>query len=196
MLGRNLLSLIFLSSFNLLEANEHIKGNVYNFLVEDALGKSVSLSKFKGKVLLIVNVASECGYTESQYQGLVRLQSELGHDHFQVLAFPCNDFGQQEPLPVQDIVSQVKSQYGVNFPIFQKVSIVVGETSPLFKYLQEQTGEKVKWNFYKFLISSDGEPLLAWGPSTSVESIIPIIRDQVLVWKQRAGQTRGSRSEF
>ncbi|ESO08132.1 hypothetical protein HELRODRAFT_156659 [Helobdella robusta] len=152
----------------------------FDFEVEDGFGKKVSLSHFKGKVLLVVNVASECGYTDNHYRALVRLQAELGPENFQVLAFPCNDFGNQEPRDTAEVMQFVRERYGLNFPIFGKVKITKSQPiSPLFQFLQEKTKSQITWNFFKFLISTDGEPIGSWGPQTSVSDITQVIKDQI-----------------
>ena len=107
------------------------------------------------KVLLIVNVASECGYTDLNYRELVQLQNEFGSQGFSVLAFPCNQFGGQEPGSMQEIVAFAES-YGVNFPLFSKVDVVGKDASEVYKHLFRATGAKPTWNFCKYLVNERG----------------------------------------
>lgn len=117
-------------------------------------GKDVTLKAYAGKVLLIVNVASECGYT-GQYAGLQALQARYAAKGFTVLGFPCNDFGGQEPAAEAEIQAFCTSRYLVSFPLFAKVRLVGPDKHPLFAALTAAGGE-VQWNFEKFLVSRDG----------------------------------------
>jgi glutathione peroxidase len=121
--------------------------------VKDIEGRKVDLSKYKGKVVLIVNVASECGYT-GQYEALQKLHKDFGKDGLVILGFPSNDFGGQEPGTEAEIKQFATSKYGVEFPLFSKVGIAKG-TCPLYKALTAD-GTPVRWNFEKFLIGRDG----------------------------------------
>ena len=130
---------------------------------------------YKDKTLLIVNVASKCGFTP-QYDGLEKLQQKHSADEFSVLAFPCNQFGGQEPGSNQEIVEFCKLNYENTFPIFSKVDVKGEEAHPLFNFLtNEKKGllgtEKIKWNFTKFLINKEGEPVARYAPSTTPEKI-------------------------
>lgn len=133
--------------------------SVYEFKPTNIDGKETSLSDFKGKVMLIVNTASECGYTP-QYEGLQALYEEYKDQGLVVLGFPANNFGGQEPGTDEEIKQFCKVNYDVTFPMFSKVSVKGGDQHPLFEYLttaqnSDFTGE-IKWNFEKFLISSNG----------------------------------------
>lgn len=139
---------------------------------DDASGKKTSLADYKGKVVLVVNVASKCGLTP-QYDGLESLYKKYEDKGFVVLAFPCNDFGGQEPGTIEEIQTFCKTKYDVTFPIMEKIS-VKGENQ--HKLYEELTGEKgafpgdVKWNFGKFLIGRDGKPIARFEPKTTPSS--------------------------
>ncbi|XP_057599482.1 probable glutathione peroxidase 8 isoform X2 [Hippopotamus amphibius kiboko] len=107
----------------------------YTFEVKDANGRTVSLEKFKGKVALVVNVASDCQLTDRNYLALQELHKEFGPFHFSVLAFPCNQFGESEPRPSKEVVSFARSNFGVTFPIFHKIKILGPEAEPAFRFL-------------------------------------------------------------
>ena len=149
--------------------------NIYQFSCEDSSGQEINLGDFKGKTLLIVNTASQCGFTP-QYKGLEQLQNKYSHEEFSVLAFPCNQFGGQEPGSNEQIVEFCSLNYGSTFPIFSKIDVNGDNAHPLFKFLTtEKKGllgtEKIKWNFTKFLINKDGEPVNRYGSSTTPEQI-------------------------
>ena len=109
------------------------------------------------QVSLIVNVASECGYTDYNYRQLVRIQDQFRHKGFTVLAFPCNQFGQQEPGDNQEILSFVKDRFNINFPIFSKIEVMGKSTADIYRYLIENTGSVPSWNFCKYLVNQSGE---------------------------------------
>ena len=149
--------------------------NIYQFSCEDSSGQEINLGDFKGKTLLIVNTASQCGFTP-QYKGLEKLQTKYSSEEFSVLAFPCNQFGGQEPGSNEEIVEFCSLNYGSTFPIFSKIDVNGDNAHPLFKFLTtEKKGllgtEKIKWNFTKFLINKDGEPVNRYGSSTTPEQI-------------------------
>ena len=128
--------------------------------VERIDGTATSLAEHEGKVLLIVNVASKCGFTP-QYNGLEALYEKYRARGFAVLGFPANDFGGQEPGSAQEIASFCKSKYGVSFPMFQKLKTVGKDRAPLYALLSDAKGEP-KWNFHKYLIDKHGQPVQAW----------------------------------
>jgi glutathione peroxidase len=131
--------------------------SVHDFQVKTIDGKDVSLSQYKGKALLIVNTASECGYTP-QYKGLEALYQEYKAKGVEVLAFPSNDFGGQEPGTASDIKKFCELRYKTTFPLFDKVVVKGDGAHPLYKYLQaHQKGHEVKWNFNKFLVDANGQ---------------------------------------
>jgi glutathione peroxidase len=131
---------------------------LYDFNVKSIDGKDVPLSMYKGKALLIVNTASECGFTP-QYEGLQRLYESYRAKGFEVLAFPSNDFGAQEPGTAEEIQTFCSTRYKTTFPLFAKVVVKGPNAAPLYKYLQElpKNGGAVKWNFGKFLVDAKGE---------------------------------------
>jgi glutathione peroxidase len=146
--------------------------NVHDFVVETADGTPKPLRDYAGRVLLIVNVASRCGLTP-QYAGLETLQRESGPLGLQVLGFPCNQFGGQEPGTAEEIQSFCSLTYGVTFPVFAKVDVNGPDAAPLFTYLRSQgpdTGE-IRWNFTKFLVGTDGAVLRRFEPTTTPEEI-------------------------
>ncbi len=133
---------------------------VFDFKAKDITGKEQDLAQYKGKALLIVNTASKCGFTP-QYEGLQKLYDEYHEKGLEVLGFPCNQFGSQEPGAESDIASFCDLTYGVNFPMFAKVDVNGDNTAPLFEHLKKAApgmlgSEGVKWNFTKFLVSPDG----------------------------------------
>jgi glutathione peroxidase len=134
------------------------KSNIYALSVESLEGKPVDLASYRGKVTLVVNVASECGYTR-QYAGLQKLHSELKDRGFAVLGFPSNEFGGQEPGSASDIREFCTSKFGVEFPMFAKTQTKGDQQSPVFAQLESATGKKPGWNFCKYLIGKDGEVL-------------------------------------
>ena len=135
--------------------------SVHDFTVKTIRGESAKLGDYKGKVLLIVNVASACGYTP-QYDGLEKLYEQYKDKGFAVLGFPANDFGAQEPGSNAEIETFCTTKFGVKFPMFSKVSVKGEGMDPLFDYLQSKEtnpefGGPIKWNFNKFLIGKNGE---------------------------------------
>jgi len=139
--------------------------NINNITVLDMNNKEVKLSSYNGKVLLIVNVASECGNTP-QYAGLEDIYKEFHPQGFEILAFPCNDFGGQEPGSNEEIKTFCTTNYGITFPLFDKIKILGTDKSPLYAVLTNNSitykGD-VKWNFEKFLISKDGKIVARFG---------------------------------
>lgn len=159
--------------------------DIYSFSVSDIHGKLISMEQYRGKVLLVVNVASECGYTDSHYTDLVRLKHDLGKGgSFEVLAFPCNQFGSQEPKDSPEILSLMTAKYGINFPVFHKINVINRDVPPLWRYLEERSSKVPSWNFWKYLIDSTGAVINAWGPRTQVNEIYPEIQRAVSVAEQ------------
>ena len=137
-----------------------------NVIVSTASGTPQQLNEWAGKVLLIVNVASRCGFTR-QYTGLQALQETYGDQGFSVLAFPCNDFGAQEPGSVEEIQQFCSTTYGVNFPIYAKVAI---SAAPFDTLVQAEPAGPVAWNFEKFLVSKDGTVIARFKSGVEPES--------------------------
>ena len=128
--------------------------SVYDFKINSLEGKQIDLAQFKGKTLLIVNTASECGYTP-QYADLQALHEKYG-SKITVLGFPANNFGGQEPGTNVQIVSFCKKNYGVTFQMFEKISVKGSDQHPLYRYLKEKSGKEPSWNFCKYLVKPDG----------------------------------------
>jgi len=138
-------------------------------------GNEVALGDYAGKVLLIVNTASKCGFTP-QYTGLESLQKTYSANGFSVLAFPCNQFGGQEPGTEQDIESFCDLNYQTTFPLFSKIEVNGASSHPLFTHLKSEApgvlgSKRIKWNFTKFLINQQGEVVKRYAPSTKPEAI-------------------------
>ena len=140
---------------------------IHSLTVHRLDGTPVSLSAWAGKVVLIVNTASECGYTP-QYEGLEALHAKYEARGFAVLGFPSNDFGGQEPGTAEQIATFCKTKYGVTFPMFEKVPVKGNGRAPLYAVLAEAKGEP-KWNFHKYLVDKPGRPVEAW-PSSVMPS--------------------------
>jgi glutathione peroxidase len=137
-------------------------------------GTETDLAAYEGQVVLVVNTASQCGFTP-QYQGLQQLQDEYGDRGFTVLGFPCDQFGGQEPGTDDEIASFCERTFGVDFPLFAKVDVNGDAAHPLFAWLRQEKsgllGGKIKWNFTKFLIGRDGRVVDRFGPTTKPERI-------------------------
>jgi peroxiredoxin len=150
------------------------------------IGKEVPLADYKGKVVLIVNTASKCGFTP-QYDGLEKLWKKVSEKHpddFVILGFPCNQFGGQEPGSNEEIQEFCRINYGVTFPIMGKVDVNGDDASPLFQWLKaEKPGllglKRVKWNFEKFLIGKDGAVKGRWASTTKPESLEGTILEEL-----------------
>lgn len=143
--------------------------------VKAADGSTTDLSSEQGKVMLIVNVASKCGFTP-QYEGLETLQEKYRGKGFTVLGFPCNQFGAQEPGDAEEIASFCKLTYDVDFPIFAKIDVNGDDAAPLYKHLKDEApgllGSKaIKWNFTKFLVDRSGKVLKRYAPQTKPEEL-------------------------
>uniref|UniRef100_A0A8C9ZXB6 Glutathione peroxidase n=1 Tax=Sander lucioperca TaxID=283035 RepID=A0A8C9ZXB6_SANLU len=143
----------------------------YSFEVKDAKGRTVSLEKFRGKASLVVNVASQCEHTEANYISLQELHRELGTSHFNVLAFPCGQYGDTETGTSRDIEAFAKSIYGVTFPFFSKIKIMGSEADPAFKFLTDSVQKIPKWNFWKFLVNPEGKVVRFWRKDEPMESV-------------------------
>ena len=169
----SLFLLFFLTTQTLTAKEQNM--SIYDFNVTTIEGKKISMSKYKGKVLLIVNVASECGFTP-QYEGLEKLYETYRDDGFMILGFPCNQFGEQEPKNEDEIIFFCKGTYDVQFDMFSKIDVNGENTDPLYQYLKKQQSgflwtESIKWNFTKFLVDREGNVVERYGSSTKPESI-------------------------
>jgi len=146
----------------------------HHFQARSLRGEPVELSRYAGQVVLVVNTASKCGFTP-QYAGLESLYRKYAGQGFVVLGFPCNQFGNQEPGDADTIEGSCLVNYGVSFPMFEKVDVKGPNAHPLFKWLSMQlpglVGRQIKWNFTKFLIGRDGQPLRRFAPITRPDKI-------------------------
>jgi glutathione peroxidase len=148
--------------------------SVYDFSAKSLAGEDVPLKRFEGKVLLIVNTASACGFTP-QYKGLQALQEAHGPRGFSVLGFPCNQFGRQEPGNAAGIKDFCESNYAVSFPMFDKIDVNGGNAHPLYQHLRREKsgllGSSIKWNFTKFLIDRSGKVVGRYAPTATPASL-------------------------
>lgn len=154
---------------------EKFMKSIYDYKVDDSQKNPISLSDYKGKTLLIVNVASRCGLTP-QYKGLQELYSKYSNKDFEILAFPCNQFGAQEPGSNEEIKEFCDINFNVSFKIFDKINVNGSSASPLFKYLKNEAkgvmgSEAIKWNFTKFLIDNNGSVIKRYSPQTTPDKI-------------------------
>ncbi|GAW47856.1 MULTISPECIES: glutathione peroxidase [unclassified Nocardioides] len=145
-----------------------------NFSARAIDGSDVDLATYSGEVVLVVNTASQCGFTP-QYQGLQQLHDEYAEQGFAVLGFPCDQFGGQEPGEDAEIAGFCERNFGVTFPLFSKVDVNGDRAHPVFQWLRAQKGgllgSKIKWNFTKFLVGRDGQVLARYAPTTKPEKI-------------------------
>lgn len=153
--------MIAIFNFTNVEAKENkMADDIYAFKVKTITGDEISLSEYKGKVLLIVNTASKCGFT-NQYKGLQELYDKYKDQGFAVLGFPCNQFGAQEPGTKTEIKEFCEINYNITFPMFDKIDVNGDNASPLYIYLKANApgflNDAIKWNFSKFLVGKDGK---------------------------------------
>ena len=148
--------------------------SIYDFTANSLSGEEVSLKRFEGQVLLIVNTASACGFTP-QYRGLEALQQQYSPRGFAVLGFPCNQFGAQEPGNAEQIATFCERNYAITFPMFEKIDVNGRDEHPLYKYLKSQKmgllGPSIKWNFTKFLIDRSGKVVGRFAPTDRPEAL-------------------------
>ena len=147
---------------------------IYDFTVKDAKGNDVSLKEYEGKVLLIVNTATGCGFTP-QYAGLQELYKKYQAEGLEILDFPCNQFGNQAPGTEEEIVTFCTGRFGVTFKQFAKIEVNGANEAPLYTYLKSQKkgigGSNIKWNFTKFLVDRKGNVVARFSPTTTPEQI-------------------------
>ena len=152
--------------------------SIYTYDVKDSHDRYVHLSDYQKKVLLIVNVASQCGHTP-QYAGLQAMYQSLQPKGLEILAFPCNQFGQQEPGTNKEIQEFCRINYGVTFPVFAKIEVNGSGAHPLYQYLTSQKpgpkGVEIQWNFTKFLVDRQGNLVQRFEPEVKPEAIAPVI---------------------
>jgi glutathione peroxidase len=148
--------------------------SIYDYEVKASDGSTAKLSDYRGKVLLIVNTASKCGFTP-QYEGLESLHKEYADKPFEILAFPCNQFGNQEPGDAEEIRTFCSLNYDVTFPLMAKVEVNGSAADPLWKFLKSQQsgllGSRIKWNFTKFLVDKEGKIVARHGPAVKPEAL-------------------------
>ncbi len=148
--------------------------SIYNFNVKTVEGGDISMSQFRGKVLLIVNTATKCGFTP-QYEGLQKLYDKYREQGFEILDFPCNQFGHQAPGSNEEIGNFCTLRYKTTFPRFAKIDVNGEIEEPLYRFLKSRQGgfinDEIKWNFTKFLVSRDGEVIDRYAPITKPERI-------------------------
>lgn len=173
-----LLSILLLSTFLFGEKMM----NIYEIEVKDIDGKVLTMSKYKDKVMLIVNVASKCGFT-NQYEGLENLHKKYHSKGLAVLGFPCNQFLSQEPGTEEEIKNFCSSTYGVEFDMFSKIDVNGENTHPLYRHLKENSkgflgSGAIKWNFTKFLVDRNGKVVKRYAPSTKPSEIEQVTLDE------------------
>jgi glutathione peroxidase len=162
------------------EESKTSKKSIYDFDVIDINGKTQPLKNYAGKTLLIVNVASKCGFT-SQYTELEQIYKEYKNSGFEILAFPCNQFGAQEPGNAEEIKSFCSLTYDVSFPLLAKINVNGKDTAPVYEYLKEKIPgifgiKAIKWNFTKFLIDKNGQPVQRYAPKVKPTEIVADIK--------------------
>ncbi len=147
--------------------------SIYDFEVKSISGEVIKLNQYKGKVILIVNTASKCGFTP-QLESLEKLYKELKDEGFVILGFPCNQFANQDPASNEEIKSFCSLNYGVTFPMFEKIEVNGKNADPLYKYLKKEQkgvlGANIKWNFTKFLINREGKVVKRYAPRKEIKS--------------------------
>jgi len=148
--------------------------SIYDFSAKAIDGTETDLSEYQGKAILVVNTASKCGFTP-QYEGLEKLYEQYKDDGLVILGFPCDQFGHQEPGSETEIQEFCTLNYGVAFPMFAKVEVNGNDAHPLYKWLRAAkkglAGDKIKWNFTKFLVGKDGQPIKRYGSTTKPEKL-------------------------
>lgn len=157
--------------------------DIYQFNVKDINGNEQSLEQYRGKLLLIVNVASKCGFTP-QYEGLEQIYREYKNRDFEILAFPCNQFGGQEPEEESKIKEFCELNYQVSFPLFAKVDVNGDGAIPLYDYLKSEAkgllgSKSIKWNFTKFLVSKEGKVIDRYAPKVIPKELEKVIKDHL-----------------
>jgi len=153
---------------------------IYNFKVNSSNGEEIELSKYKGKVMLIVNTASKCGFTY-QYEGLQDLHDLYNQEGLEILAFPCNQFKKQESGTNEEIQSFCQLNYGLKFPVYSKIDVNGEDAHPLYKYLKKEKkglfGSNIKWNFTKFLVDKEGNVVKRFASTVKPESMKENIKE-------------------
>ncbi len=152
-----------------------MENSFYQFSAKSIQGKEISMDIYRGKVILVVNTASNCGFTP-QYEGLENLYRKFHEKGFVILGFPCNQFGNQEPGTEKEIAESCLINYGVSFPMFSKIEVNGPNAHPIYNYLKKTLpgllGRRIKWNFTKFLIDRSGVPVKRFSSSTVPEKLV------------------------
>jgi glutathione peroxidase len=152
-----------------------MESNFYQFSARSLQGKEIGMDTYSGKVVLVVNTASQCGLTP-QYEGLEILFRKYNEKGLVILGFPCNQFGNQEPGTEKEISEGCLINYGVSFPMFSKIDVNGDDAHPVYIYLKDKLpgslGKKIKWNFTKFLINRDGIPVKRFAPTTIPDKLV------------------------
>ena len=153
-----------------------MKQSFYDFSAVSLQGKIISMDTFRRKVVIVVNTASKCGFTP-QFEGLENLYAKYNHRGLEILGFPCNQFGNQEPGTEEEIAGGCVINYGVTFQMFSKIEVNGGNSHPLFKFLKKKLpgfvfSKRIKWNFTKFLIDRKGDPVKRFAPSFKPENMV------------------------
>lgn len=162
------------SDLIVVDVKKNSMSTIYQFSAKSLNGKDVCLDTYKGKTVLIVNTASKCGLTP-QYEGLEKLYQKYKDKNFVILGFPCNQFGNQEPGDDKQISEGCIINYGVSFPMFSKIEVNGSNAHPLYTFLKKNLsgflGSRIKWNFTKFLVDSDGNPVKRFSPMSKPQDI-------------------------
>jgi glutathione peroxidase len=175
---KNILSTLLVLIPLIIQAGEQMSNKkqiFYDFNATSIIGENTPMSNYKGKVILVVNTASKCGFTP-QYEGLEKLYEKYEDNNFTILGFPCNQFSEQEPGSHEEIKTFCTTNYDISFPLFEKIDVNGNNTHPLYKFLKsEATGilwsESIKWNFTKFLVDKNGKVITRYGSSTKPKDI-------------------------
>lgn len=178
LIGIAFLGVLLFSSYNTIQQksknNTTMDTAFYQFTAVNLYGDTISMNDYKGKIILVVNTASKCGFTP-QFEGLEKLYKKYKDQGFIILGFPCNQFANQEPGDEKAIGEFCTLNYGVTFPMFSKIDVNGKNTHPIYKYLKNELGgflgSKIKWNFTKFLIGTNGKPIKRFAPTTKPEEI-------------------------
>ncbi|CAD5214671.1 unnamed protein product [Bursaphelenchus xylophilus] len=170
------MSLLLKTNRFLVNSIRRMSNTIYGFKAKDSDGAEVSLEKYKGKVVIIVNTASQCGLTNSNYTQLNEILDKYKKDGLEIAAFPCNQFGGQEPGCDADIKSFVHEKFKFDPDLYSKIDVNGDNAHPLWKFLKEKQGgtlfDAIKWNFTKFLVNRKGEVINRYGPQTEPKSMI------------------------
>lgn len=166
---------IFKRKIKLTQKKINMKTSIYDFSANKLNGQKTDLSEYKGQTIIVVNTASKCGLTP-QYEGLENIYKKYKDKGLVILGFPCNQFGNQEKGSSDDIQEFCQVNYGVSFPMFEKIEVNGKNTHPIYKYLKSKLsgglfGSRIKWNFTKFIIDKNGKPIKRFGPTSKPEKI-------------------------